>query len=270
MRVRRRARAALPAAQDVRGRDHRGRARRARRRARERDPRGARDVAGRGASAPLGAGEARRARGLRRARAARRAAGAEVGGVQRRAARADPRGRGARGGDHRRERSGRAHRGGEADLAPRTRARARRRERPCDGAWSACAQRGSSACSAQSATTCRAPRTSRGIRRLSPLESTYTKERSVEVCMDTLARLGFDLENEPNVRLDLEDRPQKSPRACVIASDPPRGRPPDHPGAGRTPRLPGVPARGRPRAALRGLSIRRWTTRSARSRATTR
>src|SRR5204862_1831023 len=26
----------------------------------------------------------------------------------------------------------------------------------------------------------------------------------------------------PNVRLDLEDRPQKSPRACVIASDPPK------------------------------------------------
>ena len=60
------------------------------------------------------------------------------------------------------------------------------------------------------------------IRRLSPLESTYTKERSVEVCMDTLTRLGFDLQNDPNVRLDLEDRPQKSPRACVIASDPPK------------------------------------------------
>jgi hypothetical protein len=40
--------------------------------------------------------------------------------------------------------------------------------------------------------------------------------------MDTLTRLGFDLENDPNVRLDLEDRPQKSPRACVIASDPPK------------------------------------------------
>jgi hypothetical protein len=60
------------------------------------------------------------------------------------------------------------------------------------------------------------------IRRLSPLESTYTKELSVPVCMDTLAKLSFDLENEPNVRLDLEDRPQKSPRACVIASDPPK------------------------------------------------
>ena len=60
------------------------------------------------------------------------------------------------------------------------------------------------------------------MRRLSPLESTYTKERSVEVCMDTLRRLGFDLESDPNIRLDLEDRPQKSPRACVIASDPPK------------------------------------------------
>jgi hypothetical protein len=60
------------------------------------------------------------------------------------------------------------------------------------------------------------------LRRLSPLESTYPKDRAVDVCMDTLKRLGFDLEREPNVRLDLEDRPQKSPRACVIASDPPR------------------------------------------------
>jgi hypothetical protein len=59
------------------------------------------------------------------------------------------------------------------------------------------------------------------LRRLSPLEATYTKERAVEVCMDTLERLGFDLEQEPNIRLDLEDRPQKSPRACVIPSDPP-------------------------------------------------
>jgi hypothetical protein len=59
------------------------------------------------------------------------------------------------------------------------------------------------------------------LRRLSPLEATYTKERAVEVCIDTLKRLGFDLENEKNIRLDLDDRPQKSPRACVIPSDPP-------------------------------------------------
>jgi hypothetical protein len=60
------------------------------------------------------------------------------------------------------------------------------------------------------------------LRRLSPLESIYTKEGAVPICMDTLARLGFDLEAEPNIKLDLDDRPQKSPRACVIPSDPPR------------------------------------------------
>jgi hypothetical protein len=61
----------------------------------------------------------------------------------------------------------------------------------------------------------------RWLRRLSPLESTYTKERSVEVCVETVRALGFELEAIPNIRLDLEDRPQKSPRACVIAADPP-------------------------------------------------
>ena len=61
----------------------------------------------------------------------------------------------------------------------------------------------------------------RWLRRLSPLESTYPKERSVEVCVETVRALGFDLEAIPNIRLDLDDRPQKSPRACVIAADPP-------------------------------------------------
>ena len=60
------------------------------------------------------------------------------------------------------------------------------------------------------------------VRRLSPLESTYTKERSVPVCLATLDALGFDLAAEKGIRTDLDDRPQKSPRACVIASDPPR------------------------------------------------
>jgi hypothetical protein len=60
------------------------------------------------------------------------------------------------------------------------------------------------------------------IRRLSPLEHVYTKERATEICLATLAEMGFDLAAEPNIHTDLEDRPQKSPRACVIASDPPR------------------------------------------------
>jgi hypothetical protein len=59
------------------------------------------------------------------------------------------------------------------------------------------------------------------LRRLSPLEHTYTKARAVEVCVATLSALGLDIENTPGIRLDLDDRPQKSPRACVIASDPP-------------------------------------------------
>ena len=59
------------------------------------------------------------------------------------------------------------------------------------------------------------------LRRLSPLAQTYTKERAVEVCVETLKAIGLDLDELPGIRLDLDDRPQKSPRACVIASDPP-------------------------------------------------
>jgi hypothetical protein len=60
------------------------------------------------------------------------------------------------------------------------------------------------------------------MRRLSPLDHVYTKERATEICLETLKALGFDLAADPNIRPDLEDRPQKSPRACVIASDPPK------------------------------------------------
>jgi hypothetical protein len=59
------------------------------------------------------------------------------------------------------------------------------------------------------------------LRRVSPLESTYTKEKGVEVCLATTLALGFDMTAIPNIRLDVEDRPQKNPRACVIASNPP-------------------------------------------------
>jgi hypothetical protein len=59
------------------------------------------------------------------------------------------------------------------------------------------------------------------LRRMSPLADLYAKDRAVPVCLDTLLRIGFDLAAEEHIRLDLDDRPQKSPRACVIASDPP-------------------------------------------------
>jgi hypothetical protein len=57
--------------------------------------------------------------------------------------------------------------------------------------------------------------------RLTPLAHVYTKERATEVCLSTLAALGCDLRENGSIRLDLEDRPQKSPRPVVIASDPP-------------------------------------------------
>src|SRR3954465_1366148 len=59
------------------------------------------------------------------------------------------------------------------------------------------------------------------LRRLSPLESTYTKERAVEICLAPTLALGFDMTAIPNIHLDVEDRPQKNPRACVIPSNPP-------------------------------------------------
>src|ERR671932_808267 len=46
-------------------------------------------------------------------------------------------------------------------------------------------------------------------------------ERAVELVLESLTLLGFDLAADEHIKLDLDDRPQKSPRACVIASDPP-------------------------------------------------
>ena len=84
------------------------------------------------------------------------------------------------------------------------------------------ARTGSTGCSGPSETRRPGQAHAGWIRRLSPLEATYTRERSVEVCLATLRAMGFDLDAEKGIRPDLEDRPQKSPRACVIAADPPR------------------------------------------------
>ena len=59
------------------------------------------------------------------------------------------------------------------------------------------------------------------VRRLSPLKDIYAKDRATEVCLSTLGEMGFDMAADPNIRMDLEDRPQKTPRPCVIPSDPP-------------------------------------------------
>jgi len=59
------------------------------------------------------------------------------------------------------------------------------------------------------------------LRRMSPLADLYARDRSVPVSLETLSSLGLDLASNERIRLDLDDRPQKNPRACVIASDPP-------------------------------------------------
>ena len=59
------------------------------------------------------------------------------------------------------------------------------------------------------------------VYRLSALAGMYSKERATDVCLATLRELGFDLEADPNIQVDLEDRPQKTPRPAVIPSDPP-------------------------------------------------
>ena len=85
-----------------------------------------------------------------------------------------------------------------------------------------CARSGSTGSSARSARRCRTRTTSPTCAGFRRSRASTRRTRPSPVCMDTLARLGFDLESEPNIKLDLDDRPQKSPRACVIPSDPPR------------------------------------------------
>ena len=59
------------------------------------------------------------------------------------------------------------------------------------------------------------------VYRLSALADVYTKDRATDICLATLRNLGFDLEADANIRVDLEDRPQKAPRPVVIPADPP-------------------------------------------------
>ena len=262
----------LPSAQDLRVGARLGGARRAPGRAREPAARGA-GRASTGEEMPLRTAQAQLAvlDSYARARRARRAPGRVQRRVQPRPAGAARRRRGARGRALGDRRPGRAQRGGEGDLAARALARPPARERGRRAsATRRCASAGSRGCSGPSATRCRrasTPPTCAGSRR-SP-RPTRRSARPRSACA-TLSELGFDLAASTNIKLDLDDRPQKAPRACVIPSDPPRDRPPHHPRPGRAPRLPGVPARGGPRAPLRRRRSRRCRCRSAGSRATMR
>ncbi len=54
------------------------------------------------------------------------------------------------------------------------------------------------------------------MRAVHPFDHIYTSERMLDVCNATLAELGFPLEHIPTIIPDVEDRPQKDPRACVV------------------------------------------------------
>ena len=115
------------------------------------------------------------------------------------------------------------------------------------------ASAGSTGSSARSARTSPCPAHVAYVRRLSPLAELYTKERAVPVCLETLTRLGFDLAADSRIQLDLDDRPAEEPACLRDRLRSARGRPPDHPRAGRAARLPGASPRGGARPALRGL-----------------
>ena len=106
-----------------------------------------------------------------------------------------------------------------AELAAALAAASAASARPSSG----CASAGSNGCSGPSAPTSAVVvprrRTCAGCRR-----SRRPTRRSArpEVCLDTLQRARLRPRGaSPNIRPDLDDRPQKTPRACVIASDPP-------------------------------------------------
>ena len=179
-------------------------------------------LARRGAAAPHRAGQARRAPRLPRPRRARGAPQRRERALQRRTGAGCSRPAIARGGAlrrDRRDRTSRTRRRGSrctSSNRPSTpRAQAPRR------AYDALRERWFERLLGPEREAVPTSNHTSYLRRLSPLESTYTKERSVEVCVETLRRLGFEIQSIPGIRLDLDDRPQKSPRACVIASDPP-------------------------------------------------
>ena len=69
------------------------------------------------------------------------------------------------------------------------------------------------------------------LRRLSPLAETYTKERAVPVCVETLAKLGFDLEQIPGIR-PTSTTGRRSHRVVRDRVRPAQCRAPDHACAG--------------------------------------
>ncbi|MBN2056494.1 hypothetical protein JW905_16335 [bacterium] len=59
------------------------------------------------------------------------------------------------------------------------------------------------------------------LQRSSEFDSYFTSERLIPVVKQTWSGLGYDLDANPFIKLDLEERPRKLPRACVSAVNPP-------------------------------------------------
>ena len=139
-------------------------------------------------------------------------------------------------------RPGRAQRGREAHLAAPARRRARRRERAAstDVYGDACASAGSTGCSAPSAAPLPSSCHAAYMRRLSPLEDVYTKERATEICLATLE--GARASTSPATRTSARPRGPSAEDAAAVRDRvrPADRRPPDHTGPGRAPRLPGA------------------------------
>ncbi len=89
------------------------------------------------------------------------------------------------------------------------------------------------------------------LRRLSPLDQTYTKEQAVPVCVASLAALGLDIERHARDQARPGRPAAEVPARLRHRLRSAERRPSDHARPGRAPRLPGVPARGRACAPLR-------------------
>ena len=158
---------------------------------------------------------------------------------------------------HRRARSGGASRGGEGDLAVAARQRPRRRERSStEDSYQVLRDRWFD----RLLGTDRMPLPSSShaayMRRLSPLEHVYTKDRATR----DLPRDAQGARLRPCRRSQHPSGPRgpaaEEPARVRDRLRPAEGRPPDHAGTGRAPRLPGLPSRGGTRAPLRRLRPR--------------
>ena len=169
-------------------------------------------------------------------------------------------------------RPGRAQRGGEGDLAARARpASCRRRATPSTASYAAlreplvraAARPGARRDPVELPHRVHAPA-------LAARGDLHEGARDRGLPRDADASSASTSPPTTNIKLDLDDRPQKSPRACVIASDPPSVVHLITRAQGGLHDYQAFLHEAGPRAALRRLSTRRCRTRSAASRATTR